>query len=481
MSQGLLMLSVADTRPLRKTMRVRHLATGLAIAGVATSSLGYQTDFHYGVTYWLGLQSGLKPEESAYLASGDEWKDAGMLDARTVVAYNICFKKEPDAFKLMRENHFRASTQYPAPPADRAVTPASAFGEEEVREMIAKVPALPIGSPQALDRLLDFGGALHGYQDTFSHQGVSQVPWLCDQNIAWTHPKARNGETSLAPNWLGTGADQTYKWQPDCMEAVKGTYGHLLAFLAKLYPGRTRPKDWDSQVAKEARAFCAAETKSAKVDWFVAHNVPQEQAILASSTLKDGAPSFHYRLRVALNLKPSVPVTELSEQARRIDAQVNKLAANVDKPDVSPQVRSVLERYLRALVRAPAASLPEQLGPMLGYSGSAPLDHPVLINTQRLRFVDRGLATDVPIPLAQLATPDADIGTVAEGVAASWQSFLVTPRGQSSEQPYILGSASGRMYAFVLLRHAPYEVLAIELKGDSKSAVIANVTVLDLH
>ena len=462
-------------------MRIRSLVAGVAIVGFATSSLGYQSDFHYGMTYWLGLQSGLTPEESAYLASGDEWKDAGMLDARTVVAYNICVMNEPRAFSLMRENHFRTSQQDPAPPRYREIYPASTYGEEEVRDLIARVKTLPDSSPEALNRILDFGGALHGYQDTFSHQGVSQVPFGCDQNIAWTHPKVRNGETSLPPNWLGTGADQTYRWQPDCMEAAKGTFRHLLAFVANLYPDRKRPKDWDSRLEEEAEAFCAADTKSAKVDWLTAHLVPQEQAILASSTLKDGTGSFRHRLRLVLDLKRSVPVTEPSEQVRRIDAQVQKLAANVQKVNAAPQVRSVLERYLESLVKGPAASLPERLGPLLGYPGAAPLSHPALVSTQRLRFVDRGLATEVPIPLAQLGTPNGDIGTVAEGIPDNWRNFYVTPRGQSNEQPYILGAKSGWMIAFVLLRHAPYEVVRIALKRDAKFAVVTGVDILDLH
>ena len=60
------------------------------------------------MTYWLGIQAGLSPDESEYLASGDEWKDAGMLDARPVVAYNICLKNDPTAFTEMRKHHFRS-------------------------------------------------------------------------------------------------------------------------------------------------------------------------------------------------------------------------------------------------------------------------------------------------------------------------------------------------------------------------------------
>jgi len=463
-------------------MRIDSFALGILLAGVAASSHAYQTDFHYGMTYWLGQQAQLTADESAVLASGNEWKDSGMLDARPVIAYNVCWKNEPDAFKLMRENHFRASAEYPAPPPERKVQTLTTFASEQVVELIKKTqPAAP-SSPVANNRIVDFGGALHGFQDTYSHQGESQVPPGCNASSVWTHPRIRNGETGPLPNWLGTGADQTHRWLADCENAAHATYDHLRNFVGKLFPARTRAPNWSDALRNEVRDFCGKSTKSEKADWLKSHGVPQEQAIVDSSSLEDGSGSYKSNLWRTLDLKGfATNPADRAPEARKLELDMERLAAKVERGNISPDERAVLERYLEALVKGPAASLPERLAPLIGVPGTLPANHPFLITTQRLRFVDRGLAARDPLPVNQLSNPDADIGAVPLGLSSNWRDFLVRPRGQQIEQPYIVASDSGRIVAFALLRHAPYEVIRVDLKAGGKATVISGVTVAAMH
>ena len=59
--------------------------------------------------------------------------------------------------------------------------------------------------------------------------------------------------------------------------------------------------------------------------------------------------------------------------------------------------------------------------------------------------------------------------------------MYVTPLGQSVEQPYVLGASGEGLVAFVLLRHAPYEVVRIEISRKEKLPRIAAVEVIAMH
>lgn len=458
-------------------MQLCKLAAGTIVAVVVTASQAYQTDFHFGMTYWLAQRAGLTPEESLVVASGNEWKDKGMYDARPIVAYSICVKKDPFAFKAMREHHFRASREYPAPPDARKVAPGTDYASEDVEKLLGRTWT----EGQRQNGLVDFGGALHGFQDTYSHKGESQVPIHCDPTLAWTHPKDRNGNTDPWPNYLSTNADLTYLWPKDCAIAARESYQYLRRFTEKMFPARTLGSEWNAELATHVDAFCKAETKSAKVDWFKSHGVPQELAIAQSTTLDDGKGSYKYLFGRSVQLSGFVlSKGPVSEGAQNLARDMENLARKIEKSNATPQERALLERYLRLLVNSPANALPEDLAVPFGRTGQVPADDPSLRATQRLRFVDRGLAARNPMPLADLASPETDIATVP-GRTAGWQSMYVTPLGQQYEQPYVLGSDNGSLVAFALLHHAPYEVLRVTISREDKSPRIVRVDILAMH
>jgi hypothetical protein len=234
-------------------------------------------------------------------------------------------------------------------------------------------------------------------------------------------------------------------------------------------------------VATQVEKFCKAETKSAKVDWFNGHDVPQAQAIAQSTTLDDGKSSYTYQFGRTVQLAGfTASQAPVSEGAQRLATDMERLAKKVETSNATPQERALLERYLQVLANSPANALPEQLAVLLGRVGQVPAQDPALRSTQRLRFIDRGLAARNPMPLADLASPGADIANVP-GRAAAWQFMYVAPLGQRIEHPYVLGSDDGALVAFALLRHAPYEVLRVAISRGDHSPRIVRVDILAMH
>ena len=442
----------------------RRLSAGALALVMSSPAQTYQTDFHFGMTYWLGMQAGFTPEESLLLASGDEWDDAGMYDARPVVAYSICIKKDPTAFKAMREHHFRATEEYPSPPGARLVAPGTPYATEAVRALIARSWT----AGQTRNALVDFGGALHGFQDTYSHRGESQVPLRCDANLTWTHPRTRNGDTTPWPNYLSTNADLTHLWPEDCVKAAQETYGYLQTFAGKLFPQRKKAPAWNGAMAT-------------KVDWLHSHGVPQEQAIAQSTTLDDGGGSFKYEFGRSVKLEGFTATKGAgSDGGRRLAADMEALAKRVEKSEITPEERTLLEQYLRVLVNSSADDLPEQLALPLARTGRLPADDPMLRTTQRLRFLDRGRSAHNPMPVADLSIPGVDIAT-GPGRPSAWQSMYVTPLLQTVERPYVLGTDDNYLVAFALLRHAPNEVLRVAILRDGKQPRLVGVDILAMH
>ncbi|MDM0117536.1 hypothetical protein QTI66_36090 [Variovorax sp. J22R133] len=457
-------------------MQLQKLAMGVVLAGLAATCWGYQTDFHFGMTYWLGIQAGLTPEESEYLASGNEWKDAGMLDARPVVAYNICLRNDPGGFDLTRKHHFRSQHAFPALPRKREVTVDSAFGVEDVTLEIRKAQPAMKGSDDAFNQLFAFGGVLHGFQDLYSHQGETQVPWGCGYTMAWAHPVARNRDAGLKPNWLSSAADLTSNWPDDCLAAALATYNHIRTFTSKVFPDRDQPEEWSAHQTSEVKTFCALSTKSEKVDWLKG-KVPYEQSVMDSSNLENGKGSYSPKLWRTLPLR-NYATAGAPQERINLEAELDKLAKKVTKANLTPEQRFVVEKYLQGLAKGPARAILDFLGPLLGRP--AVESDPIVQATLRMRFIDRGLAAKLPLPVDLLNQADNDLGAIADGQNAEWRSFYVRPRGQSDE-PYLVSNSNGEIVVYALLRHAPNELVRAYFKTPAKTTVLAGVDTIAVH
>ena len=203
---------IATAREARRGSRsVRLAAVGLLCHSVIAHA--YQTDVHYGLTNWLAGKAGFTPAESHEIARGNEMTDIGQLDAVHAIVYGMCAEpataEAEQASKIARDLHFRSQEPVPNPPAARPVASSASFAGSETRRWLTDA------SKSGMDRLWQFGQALHGWQDAFAHGGVAdKPPWYgvtCREVYFWSHPKK------------AAAADQTHERPRLCVQTAESS------------------------------------------------------------------------------------------------------------------------------------------------------------------------------------------------------------------------------------------------------------------
>jgi len=191
------------------------LSAGFLFA--ATSSSGFESDVHYGLTQWLALQAGFD-EEAANDHRGR--RSARRFGRHAIRGPRACLRMRRQgraqiqagrgtSLSVRRHGSRRAADAGRRPDGDAAKKAALA---------VIKIPA-----GQANYMLFKLGEALHILQDSWSHQGVPGIPqpaegvFTCDSTRAWGHPAARGG-------WNSHKADLTTYWRADTVAMAKATY-----------------------------------------------------------------------------------------------------------------------------------------------------------------------------------------------------------------------------------------------------------------
>jgi len=144
-----------------------NLVTGLLL--VSTSSSGFESDVHYGLTEWLALQAGFDEQAAQTIATGDQRSDSGDMQYIELIFAYACIGKDDLGSRHAGQYHYPSAGTVPAAPALRAVSPGSDAAREATRAM-TKIP-----EGQANYMLLRLGEALHILQDSWSHQGVPDI------------------------------------------------------------------------------------------------------------------------------------------------------------------------------------------------------------------------------------------------------------------------------------------------------------------
>jgi hypothetical protein len=259
------------------------LSAGFLLA--ATSSSGFESDVHYGLTQWLALQAGFDEEAAKTIAVGNQRVDSGdMQYVGPVLAY-ACVAKDDLRSRLAGEHHYPSAGTVPGAPLTRAVVPD---GDAAKRAALAVIK-IPAG--QANYMLFKLGEALHILQDSWSHQGVPGIPqpaegvFTCDSTRAWGHPAARGG-------WNSHKADLTTYWRADTVAMAKATYQILTQYPMLSETTRTA-RNWDD-IRPLLDGFIAASTKTEKKRWFVSHGIG-DVSFLEGISLRDGAQSFELK------------------------------------------------------------------------------------------------------------------------------------------------------------------------------------------
>jgi hypothetical protein len=254
--------------------------TALLLASAPASA--FEADVHYGLTHWLALQAGFDPLAAQIIATGDQRVDSGDMQYIDVIAMYACLGKDDVGAKRAGSHHYPTAGSVPGPLETRAVSP----GSDAARK--AAVAAIKVPPGQAAYMLHKLGEALHTLQDSWSHQGIPDVPRFgdgafgCDVTRAWGHPKTRGGASSHR-------ADLTSYWPADTIAMAKATYDILTQY--PLVSGNKRTaRPWE-EIRPALDGFIKASSKTDKAGWFVAHGV-SDVSFLEGINLPNGPKAF---------------------------------------------------------------------------------------------------------------------------------------------------------------------------------------------
>jgi hypothetical protein len=249
-----------------------------ALLGLAAPAQAFERDVHLGLTQWLAMQAGFGPDQAQAIAIGDQRVDSGDVQFTELVGVYACAGKDAESAGLIQFHHFPSAAKLPAPAAERAVV----AGGEAARKGVDEV--LKVDPNMAGFTLYKLGEALHALQDSWSHQGVPELPrplpgvLACDPGLAWGAPEARGGWNSHKP-------DLTWAWPADTLQMAEASYKVLLAY-PPIGGVRRTAAGWD-RIRPMLDAFVAARTKADKQKWFVDHDI-KDVSFLAGISLPDG-------------------------------------------------------------------------------------------------------------------------------------------------------------------------------------------------
>jgi hypothetical protein len=394
-----------------------------------------------------------------------------MLDAVHAIVWQLCVKGDETASELTRELHFRSQVRTPAPPSERPVDSSKPFASAQLKSVLTE------GDTEERDRLLRFGRALHGWQDTFSHQGVPSAPRACPADWVWAHPEDRHGATSHK-------ADLTHVYPDDCLEAARTSYEALLAYRRARNLPLAGP-DW-SLLKPRAVSFCKAATKTEKADWLKAEKVPQADAIAKNTTLRNGKRRFFGAPRIDLGESVprgtgAVPMYETQAVGFARDPEVDRMVQSVlSRPIVqtAPDARQWFDDFFGTWLSTPPSRLARAMSPFLG---AMPLQatSPAVQTLLRMRVADRSRADAASGETVQLLSQPREFVTATP---STWPSLLVPVRGRG--EAVLVGNVSDDgavVAAIAVLRHAPYEVLVVKAERQDGSFRATTVDAFVFH
>lgn len=416
---------------------------------LAFSAEAYETDVHYGLTYWLASKAGYSEQQSHEIARGNELTDTGMLDAKHAIIMRLCLKRDKGASLLTRELHFRSQQEPPAPPQVRPVNYTDSFSYARAQRLSKE------GNHQLPESLKSFGEAIHGWQDSHSHQGVSNTFFLCPDEWIWSHPVEMGNEFSHA-------ADQTFKNPKKCENAGESTYQLLRRYRSSMNLV-SQPREWTT-LSSQVRQFCEASTKEEKMAWLEENGVPQAYAIAKNTSLRGffkflGGPRLDLRSDASTTSSSEIVVPEYEVQVPgwlpdiEIEAGLKEF---ISGPPTAPlQDIERTRSFLKAWLTSPAEKLPATLAP---YMSQTPLDqnNENLIQLLRLRLKNR-YSDDATINQpSRPINPDDYITYNPE----NWTTALVPVRGQKNEA-LVDAEDANNIVMIAILRDAPNEVLIV--------------------
>ena len=151
------------------------LLAALALSPV--SVVAWEVDVHYMLTFWLATQAGFDRQHADQIAAGNQSYDESPHHAAvsTMIWAVLPFGDEGRARDLQLK-HFPSDAPLPSPPQRRLVTANGEIARSAV--------GAAIRTTQSSTALFGLGEALHPFQDSWSHQGVPDVPFGIEPNLS---------------------------------------------------------------------------------------------------------------------------------------------------------------------------------------------------------------------------------------------------------------------------------------------------------
>ncbi|SEO24975.1 hypothetical protein SAMN02990966_01364 [Rhodospirillales bacterium URHD0017] len=224
----------------------------VVLFALASPAAAWEGDVHYGLTKWLATKAGFKPEQAEQIALGNVGFDRSRItDAVLTTIQAACIGVDETAAGQVHDHHFASEITVRNAPTSREVK----RGQVYKSKLLQTAPR--IKDYQDPGDLRELGEYLHVFQDTWSHEGVPDVPYLCEPDLAWGHPIKRGG-------WSCHLADQTFYWHVqggDVLQMAEETY----KILVDRKPGSA---EYWSNLKAEIDAFAKARSKWEKDAWF---------------------------------------------------------------------------------------------------------------------------------------------------------------------------------------------------------------------
>jgi hypothetical protein len=442
---------------------------------VAAGASAFESDVHFGLTQWLALQAGFDEESATTIATGDQRVDSGDIQFIELVLMYACVRQEDLGSKLTGEHHYPTAGMVPGTPETRLVV-AGGDAAKKAALAIIKVPA-----NQANYRLFLLGEALHILQDSWSHQGVPEVPrpaeavFTCDSTRAWGHPAARGG-------WNSHKADLTMYWPADTKAMARATYDVLTQYPMLSGIKRTA-RSWD-EILPLLDGFITAPTKSEKAKWFHSQGI-RDMSFLEGISLKDGAKPFDLKWG-GRKLPPMATAQSRQHEveAGLLDFYNRFFAQWVATNDFEALAAAFGPDFNPHSAKRPAAA-------------SMPISKAELVARLKVwRLRDHGRVAEIahssrPLTQHQRSILDAigkERNAYAHYDAPSAAYFPLLPRGKdvSPLLPFFVSTAvtpdgkDPRAVAVTKFRHVPYDTVAvIAEKIDGRWRVISIVSCVE--
>lgn len=303
---------------------MKRIGIVIGFSAVCWSSLtgavyGWEADLHYGLTKWLAVKAGFSLDHAELIAAGNESADeTPVLAATSIMKSYVCLKFQPsaEASRHLQRHHFPSGGFVPSLPQKRVVlvgNPGGITGGNRWAHQEAIVPWMN-AAPKTM--LIRFGSSLHPLSDSYSHQGVPDVPPLCRKNYAWSHPANRGG-------WSSHKADWTFLHVTDTIDTSSSIYHYMNSFLSTNGTFRTKSSAPWASLLEPIKEFSRGNTAEKKLTWFKSQsNVPWDDFSTYPCFLRSTSLEGHNKVECA---KPvtQAQATPPTQESDAIDPPVS--------------------------------------------------------------------------------------------------------------------------------------------------------------